>query len=434
MAQIWQFTAQDPYEAMQAGMEQARKNRLNDIDVAEKVRAYEASKVLNELYNKMVDPATGQIDRNRLYGGMAARGYGGMIPGLQTAQAELEAKQAKAFQDRASGAKALSDVEAASIKANRDALAPVNNQAGWDAWRARAKQQYRDVPNIDQVFDQIVPPVYSAENKQAAMMTADQVLDQHFVTQDYGSGTRVLAMPKYGPGKARVVENSDIAMGVSPNRPQTTVITQSETERAKTLGKLSGEDVMARYKNVQSSVRGLQKSNEALALLKQGKPVTGLGADLELGISRLQKAVAGREDKSISDTELLEAVLGQDVFQQIQQLGIGARGLDTPAEREFLRSVVSGTKTLDKQTLIKMAEARRNAQEDIIRSWNEDTKSGDLDSFYRDTGYRKKEYALPERKAEARQLSPQDQEALDWANSNPRDPRAAKIKKRLEGK
>lgn len=214
----------------------------------------------------------------------------------------------------------------------------------------------------------------------------------------------------------------------------TNIINQSETERAKTLGKLSGEDVMARYKNVQSSVRGLQKSNEALDLLKQGKPVTGLGADLELGISRLRKAVAGRPDKSISDTELLEAVLGQDVFQQIQQLGIGARGLDTPAEREFLRSVVSGTKTLDKQTLIKMAEARRNAQEDIIRSWNEDTKSGDLDSFYRDTGYRKKEYALPERKAEARQLSPQDQEALDWANSNPRDPRAAKIKKRLEGK
>ena len=56
----------------------------------------------------------------------------------------------------------------------------------------------------------------------------------------------------------------------------TNIINQSETERAKTLGKLSGEDVMARYKNVQSSVRGLQKSNEALDLLKQGKPVTGV--------------------------------------------------------------------------------------------------------------------------------------------------------------
>lgn len=33
--------------------------------------------------------------------------------------------------------------------------------------------------------------------------------------------------------------------------------------------------------------------------------------------------------------------------------------------------------------------------------------------------------------AAAPQLSPQDKEALDWANSNPRDPRAAKIKQRL---
>jgi hypothetical protein len=241
-------------------------------------------------------------------------------------------------------------------------------------------------------------------------------------------------LPYTQPLSEEVLNQKMLLEGAKRPVSTTNIINQSESERAKTLGKLSGEDVIARYKNVQSSARGLQKSNEALALLKEGKPITGLAADLNLGISRLQKAVAGRSDKSISDTELLEAVLGQDVFQQIQQLGIGARGLDTPAEREFLRSVVSGTKTLDKQTLIKMAEARRNAQEDIIRSWNEDTKSGDLDSFYRDTGYRKKEFPLPERAKEARQLSPQDQEALDWANSNPRDPRSKKIKDRIEGK
>lgn len=397
MAQIWQFTAQDPYEAMQAGMEQARKNRLGDIDVAEKVRAYEASKVLNELYNKMVDPATGQIDRNRLYGGMAARGYGGMIPGLQTAQAELEAKQAKAFQDRASGAKALSDVEAASIKANRDALAPVNNQAGWDAWRARAKQQYRDVPNIDQVFDQIVPPVYSAENKQAALLTADQLLDQHFVTQDYGSGTRVLAMPKYGPGKARVVENSDIAMGVSPNRPQTTVITQAESEFGKGVAKQAAEDLNSQFKQAEAAVRGIKQTDRVMDLLEKGQPITGMGADLDLGIKRLKAAVAGRQDKSISDTELLEAVLGQDVFAQIQQLGIGARGMDTPAEREFIRQVISGTKTLNKDTLLRMAQIKRQAQEDIANAWNQRIQSGELDDWYKYSKRPKKPFEIPAR-------------------------------------
>jgi hypothetical protein len=34
----------------------------------------------------------------------------------------------------------------------------------------------------------------------------------------------------------------------------------------------------------------------------------------------------------------------------------------------------------------------------------------------------------------ARSLTPQDQEALNWANSNPNDPRAAQIKQRLGAK
>jgi hypothetical protein len=40
-------------------------------------------------------------------------------------------------------------------------------------------------------------------------------------------------------------------------------------------------------------------------------------------------------------------------------------------------------------------------------------------------------YAYKAGAAATPQLSPQDKEALDWANSNPRDPRAAQIKQRL---
>lgn len=420
------FQVLNPMEAMQVGADRARANRLAQIQEADIVRARQQEQLLNQLYQQAYNPQTGQIDANKLYGGMALNNMGINIPKAQAAEAELMAK-------RAATAKTTSEVSKQIWENARNELSLIDvkndpdAQARYQAWGTRLIQQAPWAADY-------LPSTLDDDSQQRLLKTADKAIEKHFVSQDLGGSTRVLTMPKYGTGKAQVVPGTEATVTASPNRPQTTVITQSETERAKTLGKLSGEDVMARYKNVQSSVRGLQKSNEALDLLKQGKPVTGLGADLELGISRLRKAVAGRPDKSISDTELLEAVLGQDVFQQIQQLGIGARGLDTPAEREFLRSVVSGTKTLDKQTLIKMAEARRNAQEDIIRSWNEDTKSGDLDSFYRDTGYRKKEYALPERKAEARQLSPQDQEALDWANSNPRDPRAAKIKMRLEGK
>jgi hypothetical protein len=41
---------------------------------------------------------------------------------------------------------------------------------------------------------------------------------------------------------------------------------------------------------------------------------------------------------------------------------------------------------------------------------------------------------MPKKNAPARSLTPQDQEALNWANSNPNDPRAAQIKQRLGAK
>lgn len=327
MAQIWQFTAQDPYEAMQAGMEQARKNRLGDIDVAEKVRAYEASKVLNELYNKMVDPATGQIDRNRLYGGMAARGYGGMIPGLQTAQAELEAKQAKAFQDRASGAKALSDVEAASIKANRDALAPVNNQAGWDAWRARAKQQYRDVPNIDQVFDQIVPPKYTLENKLNALQLADTFLPKGEVRQIGGATATIdpYTGKQIGESIADVPLPEDVykqkvgtaAAGAAQTRVQA-YTPASETLQVEAVKEL--RDTYKQLKTAPVDIANLRKAAELAT--SEGRKYMGTGGQAFLSAAKFLKNRLNVEidPKAISDAEVARSALFQNVLNNLRKL------------------------------------------------------------------------------------------------------------------
>jgi len=69
------------------------------------------------------------------------------------------------------------------------------------------------------------------------------------------------------------------------------------------------------------------------------------------------------------------------VFGAINALGIGARGIDTPAEREFLREVVGGRITLTKETLLEMARIRRRAEENNIMRWNETLESGRADSL-----------------------------------------------------
>jgi len=219
--------------------------------------------------------------------------------------------------------------------------------------------------------------------------------EQHFIEQEYGGGTRVLGMSKYG-GPARVVEGSDIAVTPSPNRPIYS-LGPAETERSKTLGKGGAEADISEYNTVRSAARSINKDYETIKLLQEGKPSTGITAELELGFNRLKAAAGGKPDaiEKIADTEYLEALLGSDVFNQFQALGVGARGLDTKAEREFLQQVISGTRTLDKETLIRMAEMRAKYKRSLVEEFNERVESGELDDFFKDYGRTKRPFALP---------------------------------------
>lgn len=418
------FEILNPMEQMQIGADRARANRLADIQEADIVRARREQDMMNQLYRQAYNPQTGQIDTNRLYGSIINQGMGVAVPKMQAAEADLLAKRATAAKTTAEVPKQIWDNarnELSLIDVEKDP----NAQERYAAWATRLVSQAPWTA-------QLLPPTLDKENKQRLLTTYDKAIEQHFVTQDLGGTTRVLTMPKYGTGTATVVPGSTGTVTPSPNRPQTNVITQAESEYGKGVAKQAAEDTNAQYKQAEAAVRGIAQTDRAMDLLEKGQPLTGLGADLELGIRRLQQTVAGRKDKTISDTELLEAVLGQDVFQQIQQLGIGARGLDTPAEREFLRQVVSGTKTLNKDTLLQMARVKRQAQEDIVNAWNQRTQSGELDDWYKYSKRPKKIFNVSKRESSGQPaMSAQDQQALDWANANPRDPRSAAIKERL---
>jgi hypothetical protein len=111
---------------------------------------------------------------------------------------------------------------------------------------------------------------------------------------------------------------------------------------------------------------------------------------------------AGRR---VEDTQYLDALLGSEVFPLIQQLGIGARGMDTPAEREFLRKVMTGTINLDKNTLIRMAELRRRALVDNATRYNSRVDSGELDAMFAATHRSKQKINIP--KGDAKSASEQ---------------------------
>ena len=169
--------------------------------------------------------------------------------------------------------------------------------------------------------------------------------------------------------------------------PRTTVSVDTKAEGAYAT-KVSGEAAerdTKQYEAATNAVPNIQKLNGVIDHLKTSDAITGMGADVLKNVERAKVLLANdkKAGKKVSDTEYLDALLGSDVFPMIQQLGIGARGMDTPAEREYLRSVMTGTVPMNKQTLIRMTEIRRDIAKRAVEKWNTRVKGGEVEDFFK---------------------------------------------------
>lgn len=157
------------------------------------------------------------------------------------------------------------------------------------------------------------------------------------------------------------------------------------------------DEDLNQFSSAQAAVDNIGKLDTVLNHLKTSDAITGLGADLRLQVQRAQALFAKNKEagKTTSDTELLDAFLGSDVFPMIKALGVGARGLDTPAEREFLRSVMTGTTAMNKDTLIRLTEFRRDVAERAIKKFNDRVEGGEMDRFFQARGGKPKKIDIP---------------------------------------
>ena len=193
--------------------------------------------------------------------------------------------------------------------------------------------------------------------------------------QDINGNTELLVTDQQGNLVSRTV------LGKAPEKGTTVKVgldMKGQGEYAKTVGTEVAKKDVALVTNVETAAKNLPKINQALDILQKGDPTTGIGAELILNINRVRSQFLKdkKAGKSVTDTQVLDALLGSDVFPMIDALGIGARGLDTPAEREFLRSVFTGTIQMDKSTLVKLTEIRKNIAERAVKDYNDKLGSG----------------------------------------------------------
>jgi len=143
---------------------------------------------------------------------------------------------------------------------------------------------------------------------------------------------------------------------------------------------------MAEYLEAQKSASNIQTIDDTYKRIAAlDEKATGLGANIKQQYTRTKQllGIASNEDiNNLTDVQLVNAALGQSVFGAITALGIGARGLDTPAERDFLRDVLAGRITLNKATLLEMTLMRRRQEIKAANHFNKGLEAGNYDYFF----------------------------------------------------
>ena len=158
--------------------------------------------------------------------------------------------------------------------------------------------------------------------------------------------------------------------------------------------KIVGSEVAKKDVNIvtvaETAAESMPKIQDTLAVLRKEKdgPITGVGAEILLNFERVKAKLL--KDKGsiekVKNTELLDAFLGSEVFPMISALGIGARGLDTPAEREFLRAVFTGTIAMSNETLIEMTEIRERIAQRAVEKYNKKLSEGYFKNYEKAQG------------------------------------------------
>ena len=197
--------------------------------------------------------------------------------------------------------------------------------------------------------------------------------------QDIDGFTTLLVTDQQGNLVNRLELGKASQKGTNVSVNTGTTETAGQKAKGDVLGKGVGEDLLKTRLAAQSANETLPKMYEALNILKTKDLNTGLGYSLydiidQVRSQYLNDKQAGRD---VTNNQYLDSLIGSDVFNAIADLGIGARGIDTPAEKEFLLEVVTGKRSLNKDALIKITEMRIKNTERSVKRFNEYLSKGD---------------------------------------------------------
>ena len=183
-------------------------------------RQLEKENMLNELYQQAYNPETQGIDYNKLTQLAASGGIGSAIPQIQKSASEVT-------KTKYESAKLFNEVVVERLKLSREGLATVTTPEQFleqinshhddpilEEWLS-SKGISRE-KSISDAIKAMQQPGGFERLLTASKVCVEKALEQQYVNQNLGNIERVLSLPKYGTGAARVVQGSAASIGVSP--------------------------------------------------------------------------------------------------------------------------------------------------------------------------------------------------------------------------
>lgn len=389
-----------------------QQNALAQLQMETAMREREANNALNEAYKNAFNPETGQIDQNALLRGVAERGQGRQIPGIQKSLAEME----KASLERQKG---KTDLIGERMKLSRMSLDGIQTPEEYIAWHeANHKDpilgEYLASRGItaDQARANIMRKLQQPGGFQQLLteskLGAEKAMEQHFSGFDTGAQSGLMATPKYGGGPARVVAGSVVGKVESPDARSNRET--ARLNRATDLEMKLADDYRNQSKNF--------------------KEVSDAYSQISKTLDKASTSPAATLAAATKFMKLLDP--GSVVRESELGMALAASGVIDRAFNYY--NVIQSGKVLTKQ----QAADFKNITQQIYQAAQESQQQIDADYMEKARQYGLRPEMVVQRigqdkkpPSSEQKFTGQDKEALDWANANPKDPRAAKIKERL---
>ena len=307
--------------------------------------------------------------------------------------------------------------------------------------------------NIEQKLSQ--PGGFEALMRGSAL-GLEKSMEQHFAEQNLGGSVRTIATPKYAmpgaPSQAIVVPGSEGQRTMAPGEAERidlerqrvglegrrVGLEQRRVGLAEQEAQLKREGIEgiapkelqkreAAHPAATQAIKGFEtKSDSFIKDLEALRDHPGLGQITGIAAGRLPGLTAeGRAAQALYDK-----IVAKGGFQALQDLRDASKtggALGNVSNQEGKQLTASFAAIDRRQDAPDVQAAINQAIGDIEGSKTRMREAYDATYAYRAA---KQAPAAPT----PPRLSPQDQEALNWANANPKDPRAAAIKQQLGAK